>query len=83
MPKLTLVLYTRPDCHLCDDAKEALSLLQRRARFEVDECNVDEDPALAERYGDEVPVGVVDGHKLFKYRVDSERLLRALRARGA
>ncbi|MEK6711537.1 MAG: glutaredoxin family protein [Nitrospinota bacterium] len=71
-----LVLYTRPQCHLCEEAKAQL-----RAQFPglaLQEIDVDSDPALAARYGEEVPVAFLGGVKAFKHRLDPARLRRLL-----
>ena len=80
---VTLIFYTRAGCHLCDVAKNELDHLQSRIGFRIEVRDVDADEAWAKQFGDEVPVGVVDGQKVFKYRVDVKHLERALRARGA
>lgn len=73
-----VTLYTRVDCHLCDDAKAVLEEVRRERPFELTIVDVDTDPALVEAYGLEVPVIVVDGRKAFKYRVDPRSLLARL-----
>lgn len=80
---VTLILYTRPDCHLCDVAKATLQEVCETVRFEIEERNVDEDPAAAAAFGHDVPVGVIDGRKVFKHRVDPARMVASLKARGA
>ncbi len=72
-----LVLYTRADCHLCEEAKGEIR--KHFGDIPIREVDVDTDPALAARYGEEVPVGYVGGEKAFKYRVDPRRLRRLLR----
>lgn len=71
-------LMTRAGCHLCDDAKAVLERVRRELPFELREVDVDGDPALAEAYGLEVPVVLVDGRKHAKYRVDEQALRRRL-----
>jgi hypothetical protein len=78
----TLVFYTRAGCHLCDVAKDQLEQVRRRIPFRIEVRDVDENSSWAERYGDEVPVGILDGRKVFKYRVDVDRFQVALEARG-
>jgi hypothetical protein len=65
---------------LCDDAKEALDRVKARVPFELTVIDVDSDPKLVELYGWEVPVVLVDGKKVAKYRVDEEALIRRLRS---
>jgi glutaredoxin len=79
-PKVTL--YSRPACCLCDEVKQQLEQLRRRADFEVEEINIDEDEVLRRLYNDEVPVVMINGRKAFKYRLDPEEFLEKLRARG-
>ncbi len=68
-----VILYTRPGCHLCDDAHEVLV----RNGLEPRSVNIDQDAGLRERYGECVPVVSIDGKVRFRGRVD-ERLLRRL-----
>ncbi len=70
-----VILYTRPGCHLCDEAKKVLI----RHGFAPDQVNIDTDPALAAQFGHCVPVVAIDGKVRFRGRVD-ERLLRRLTA---
>ena len=72
-------LVTRVDCHLCDVAKEALERVRAEAPFELVLVDVDADPRLQELYGLEVPVVLIDGKKVAKFRVDEAALLRRLR----
>ncbi len=53
---VNITLYTRAGCHLCDDLKENLAALQESHPHRVVEIDVDSDPALAENYGNAVPV---------------------------
>ena len=76
--RLTLVVYSRRECHLCDNAKDAIEDLRRRLAFDVEVRDVDERGDWLEAYGDEVPVGFVGERKVFKYRVDGGKLERAL-----
>ena len=69
-----VTLYTRVGCHLCDVAKGVLEDVRRERPFELTTVDVDTDAELAERYGGEVPVILVDGRKAFKYRVDPAAL---------
>ncbi len=74
-----VILYTRRGCHLCDAAKQTL-LRHGIAPSEVD---IDGDPELSRRYGDCIPVVVIDGQERFRGRVDERLLRRLLSMRGA
>ena len=74
MPKITL--YTRKECHLCDEAKTAM--MRHFPDLAIDEVDVDTDSELARLYGEEVPVGFLGKTKVFKYHLDLGRLRRLL-----
>src|SRR6267143_62402 len=74
-----VTLYTRPGCHLCDEAKAAIAPILRELGAVLLEVNVDEDSVLKQRYGWDVPVIFIGQHKAAKHRVDSEQFRRQLR----
>ena len=75
-----LVLYSRPDCHLCEVAKPLVVEIARDHGVRVEERNVEDDARWEAAYGNEIPVAFLGERKLFKYRVDSVRLARRLAA---
>ena len=77
MRKVTL--YTRVDCHLCEDVKLVLDEVRKDTPFELEVLDIDRDEKLRALYDEEVPVVAIDGKKAFKYRVTAT----ALRARLA
>lgn len=79
----TVELMTRKGCHLCDDVKEVLLRLRPAHPFELIETDIDRDPDLVARYGLEVPVVLVDGQKVAKFRLDEGQFLRRLQATPA
>ena len=74
-----VTLYTRPGCHLCDEAKAAIAPILRAFGAVLHEVNVDENEVLKERYGWYVPVIFIGQHKAAKQRVDLEQFRRQLR----
>ena len=78
-----LVLYSRPGCHLCDEMKAVIARVAAVRPVIVDEIDITGDPTLEERYGEEIPVLLVDGKKTAKYRVSDAELTRMLDARSA
>jgi thiol-disulfide isomerase/thioredoxin len=74
----TVTLYTREGCHLCEVVAVQLEKLQKETPFSVETVDVDGDPALAELYGMEVPVVMLDGKKVAKYHLDEDMLRRRL-----
>jgi glutaredoxin len=72
---LRLKLYGRAYCHLCEDMARAL----RSLGVDFDECDVDSDPGLEDRFGELVPVlTLADGTEICHYRLDEQALRRAL-----
>ena len=75
----TVTLYSRPGCHLCEEAKATLHRLQaERAPFVLDEIDIEADDALHARYLERIPVIALDGEELFDYFVDEEALIRRI-----
>ena len=79
-----LTIYSRPCCHLCDEMKAIVHRVADAAKppVAVEEIDISTDPDLEARYGLEIPVLLVDGRKVAKYRVTEEALSRILRARA-
>jgi hypothetical protein len=70
-----VTLYTRPGCHLCDQAREAiLGLRGVVAPFELDEVNIDEDDGLLARYLERIPVVLVDGEVVCELELELDSL---------
>jgi glutaredoxin len=77
-PKAQVTLYTRPGCHLCDEAKQAILDANCRGNYTLQEVNIDLDPALARRYGWDIPVVLINGVETFKHRLTSSDFKREL-----
>jgi glutaredoxin len=73
-----VTLYSRPGCHLCEEAKSAIAPLLREFGATLREVNIDEDVALKELYGWDIPVILVGRHKAAKHRVDVAQFRRQL-----
>jgi glutaredoxin len=73
-----VTLYTRPGCHLCEEAKAAIAPLLREFDATLHEVNIDEDPVLKARYGWDVPVLFIGRRKAAKHRVDLAQFRRQL-----
>jgi len=74
MPDIQIDIYSRPGCHLCDEAKDFIDRVRKRHAFAVRVINIEEDPALESAYGTEIPVVFINGSKAFKYHVDEREL---------
>jgi hypothetical protein len=69
-----LELITKAECHLCEDAREVVAGVAGRLGVAWSERRIDGDPALVERYGEEVPVVLVDGVPRDFWHIDPVRL---------
>ena len=79
-----VTLYTRPGCHLCDEAKGViLALGDSAGRFELREVNIEADPELHARFMERIPVVEVDGELVAELHVDAPILRRALARPGS
>jgi len=80
-----LIIYSKPGCHLCDEMK----LLVHRViaqhlndhTIALDEIDISSDRELLDRYGLEIPVLLIDGKKVAKYRVSETELTKMIRGR--
>jgi len=78
---LTLTLYSRPGCHLCDEMKATIDRVARSIPLTLTVVDISGDPALEARYGAEIPVLLVEGRKAAKYRISDGELRRILEGR--
>jgi glutaredoxin len=74
-PLVLLTLYSKPDCHLCVDARDTLTRVAADIPFELRELDITADDALHRAYFERIPVVVLDGEELFEYFVQ-EHVLR-------
>jgi glutaredoxin len=80
MPEfIRIEIYSRPGCHLCDEAKAAIEPFCRRYPLELTITNVDSSPDLRAAYGTEIPVVMINGEEAFRHRVDSQSFERKLK----
>ena len=75
-----VVIYSKPDCHLCEEAKAAILAAGSGDRFTLEEVNIESDPELHRRYRYDIPVITIDDVEAFRHRVNSEEFRRAIEA---
>lgn len=73
-----VVLFSRPGCHLCDDARAVIEGVCADLGVGWTERDITEDAQLEDRYGEQIPVTMVDGEQHDIWRVDPQRLRAAL-----
>ena len=74
----TVTLYGRPDCCLCDEARELLEAVRADVPFELIERDIEQDDDLLRTYLERIPVVVIDGEEAFELEVDEPELRRRL-----
>lgn len=79
---IELLLYTRRECHLCDEMRSVIEAESRGHSVRLTVVDVDSRRELADLYGLDVPVLFVEGRKFAKHRLERGRL-RGRLARGA
>ena len=71
---MNVVLYSKSDCGLCDEAERVLRRLQPEIRFELEVVDIESEDKLFDRYWDKVPVVVVEGKEVAVAPVDAREL---------
>ena len=77
----TLTLIGKPDCHLCDVAREVVETVVAELpedSVEVEELSIADDPALYAQWWEKIPVVLIDGDLHGHWRVSPDRLRAAL-----
>jgi glutaredoxin len=69
-----VTLFSRPGCHLCDEAQAVLD----RVGEPYDVVDIENDDELFKRYLERIPVVVVDGEEVFEFFVEESTLRRLL-----
>jgi glutaredoxin len=72
-------LLSKPGCHLCDDARAVIDAVCAELGERYEDVDISSDRELAGRYAEQIPVTFVDGRQHDFWRVDPDRLRRALR----
>ena len=78
-----ITLYSRPGCHLCDDALAVLERIRADTPFALETVDIEGDDALLRAYLERIPVVALDGVEVYDYHVDEAdlrtRLARVIR----
>jgi hypothetical protein len=76
-----ITVYSKPDCHLCEQAMVELRRLQGELEFALEERDITEDEAIHRAYFERIPVIALDGEELCDYFVDETLLRERLESR--
>ena len=77
----TITLYTKPGCHLCEGVEQVIDHVRRDIPFDLIKRNILDDPTDLKTYGELIPVVLVDGHEIARYRMTEAQLRAALQAK--
>ena len=73
-----VTMYMREGCHLCEEAKAAMTPVLTALGARLQEVDIDDDPVLRARYTNDVPVIFIGSHFFAQHRIDAARLQRHL-----
>ncbi|WP_019182075.1 glutaredoxin family protein [Microbacterium yannicii] len=77
----SLTLISKPDCHLCDVAREVVETVVAELDDDgvvIEELSIADDPELYAQWWEKIPVVLIDGRLHGHWRVSPERLRAAL-----
>jgi glutaredoxin len=78
MAKRHIIIYSRPGCHLCDEAKSTIENAGCSDRFTLEEINIESDHELLRKYKYDIPVIMIDGVEAFRHRVNPAEFIRVI-----
>jgi glutaredoxin len=73
-----ITIYSKPDCHLCDRAKEVIERCRVKVEFAIEVVDISQNPELLQRYRDDIPVILLDGNEIARHFVRERKLLELL-----
>jgi glutaredoxin len=80
----TVVVYSRPGCHLCEEAiAQIVALHEQGYCFDLHEVDIESNDLLLRRYLERIPVVEVDGIEASELILDREALIARLDTVGA
>ena len=83
--KARVVIYSKPGCHLCDEAKEMIERITSEAgyapgvNYSLEVINIEREPSLFESYKHDIPIILLNGLEIFRHRLEREKFLALLK----
>ena len=77
--RMTVTIFSKPGCHLCDDAKAVIERVRMRNNFDLVVKDIRDDAKDFAEYQYAIPVILVDDREIARYRLTEEQLRRALK----
>ena len=78
MSKPHVIVYSRPGCHLCDEAKAVIQNAGCSDNFTLEEINIESDDELLRKYKYDIPVITIDGIEAFRHRVNVDEFKKSV-----
>jgi glutaredoxin len=75
---ISVEIFSRHGCHLCEVAEEVIRDVQKEVSFDLRVTLIDDSPDLTAKYGEEVPVTLINGERHDYFRIDRDRFKNAL-----
>jgi len=79
--ELVFSIYTRPECHLCEEMIHALKKWQNQFDFQIQVINIDLDSSLISRFAARIPLLAVDDFEICEYHLNQSALLQFFESR--
>ncbi len=76
--KAHVIIYSRPGCHLCEEAKQAIDSAQCANEYTLEEIDIESDGALLQRYRHDIPVITINGEEAFRHKVTTDEFRKRL-----
>ena len=73
-----VTVYSRSGCHLCENALNEIKKFSAEFKFQIEEILIDGDEELEKKYGEEIPVILINGKRHDFFKVDPERFRSAM-----
>lgn len=77
--KISIIVYTVPGCHLCDEAITLLASFQAEYQLDIQIIDILSDPELIAKYQNDVPVALFGEKELFRHRIERVELDKILK----
>jgi len=73
-----VIVYSRPGCHLCDEAKQIIAAAGCADDYTLAEIDIESDQDLLRRYKNDIPVITINGVEMFRHRLTAEQFRLAI-----
>ena len=74
-----VIIYSRPGCHLCEEAKKVIEASGYREEYTLEEINIESDAGLLRRYCYDIPVITINGKEAFRHRLTADEFVKKLK----